>query len=214
MEEKHQDYKHKLTRKRNKKWKTLEKNWGIFLSTNIEVQGEKAEVRKNLKKEELLCHKNKNQMSEEFITDNWLEKRKRKIKKELISNSSHQKCELHIKSPENASLCQPIKSYADVAREGKSTSLGDPNTRDIDLDLMNDESSNSSSKKITPPRLSTNSAEMQKYCNSLENSTPDSLGLTSSDRELICILDKLQNMNVTGPSNNTDSTRLIGYFCS
>ena len=157
----------------------MEKNRGIFLSTDIEVQREKTEVRKNLKKKELLYDKNKKQISEEFITDNWLEKRRRKIKKELISDSSHQKCELRIKSPENASLYQPIKSYADVAREGKSTSLGNLNTRDIDLDLMNDESSNSSSKEITSPRLSTNSAEMKKSCNSLENSTPDSLGLTS-----------------------------------
>ena len=50
--------------------------------------------------------------------------------------------------------------------------------------------------------------------NSLENSTPQSLGLTSQDRELVSILDELQNVSVTGPSNNTDSTRLTGYFCS
>ena len=50
--------------------------------------------------------------------------------------------------------------------------------------------------------------------NSLENSTPQSLALTSQDRELVSILDELQNGSVTGPSNNTDSTRLTGYFCS
>ena len=50
--------------------------------------------------------------------------------------------------------------------------------------------------------------------NSLENSTPQSLGLTSQDRELVSILDELQNVSVTGPSNNTDSTGLTGYFCS
>ena len=54
MEEKHQDYKNKLSRKSDKKWKTLEKKQEIFISTNIEVQTEKAEVRNNLKKEELL----------------------------------------------------------------------------------------------------------------------------------------------------------------
>ena len=48
----------------------------------------------------------------------------------------------------------------------------------------------------------------------MESSTSDSLGLTSQDRELISILDELQNISVTGPSNNTDSTRLTGYFCS
>ena len=104
LEEKHQDYKNTLTRKRDKKWKILEKNREIFKSANIEVQREKTEVRKNLEKEELLTNKKKKQISEEFITDNWLERCKRRIKKELISESSHQKCELHIKSPENASL--------------------------------------------------------------------------------------------------------------
>ena len=50
--------------------------------------------------------------------------------------------------------------------------------------------------------------------NSLENSTPQGLGLTFQDRELVSILDELQNVSVTGPSNNTDSTGLTGYFCS
>ena len=81
------------------------------------------------------------------------------------------------------------KSYADVIREGKCTSLGNLNIRDTYLDLMNDESSNSSSIEITPPRLSANSAEMLNSSNSLENSTPESYGLTSQDRELVSILD-------------------------
>ena len=78
---------------------------------------------------------------------------------------------------------------------------------------MNDESSNSSIAEVIPPRLSTNSAEMQNSSNSLENSTSDSLGVTSQDREVISILDELQNISITGPSNNTDSARLTGYFC-
>ena len=65
---------------------------------------------------------------------------------------------------------------------------------------MNDKSNNSSNTEITPPRSSTNSAEMQNCSNSLENSTPDSVGLTSQDRELISILDELQNLSLTGPS--------------
>ena len=52
LEEKHQDYKNKHTHKRDNKWKTLEKNREIFMSTNIEVQREKAEVRNNLEREE------------------------------------------------------------------------------------------------------------------------------------------------------------------
>ena len=191
LEKKHQEYKNKLTRKGDNKWKTLEKIREIFMSTNIEVQREKAEVCNNLDEEELLTNKNKKQISEEFIADNRHERRKRKIRKEQINDSSHQKCELHIKLPENAFFHQPSKSYADIAREGKSTSLGNLNIRDIYIDLMNDESSNSSSTEITPPRLSTNSAEMQNSSNSLENSTSDSLGLTSQDRELISILDEL-----------------------
>ena len=87
-------------------------------------------MRKNLEKEELLTNKKKKQISEEFITDNQLERRKKKIKKEITSESSHQKCELHIKSLENASLHQS-QSYADVAREGKSTSFGNLNIRDL-----------------------------------------------------------------------------------
>ena len=63
---------------------------------------------------------------------------------------------------------------------------------------MNDESNNSSSTEITPLRLSTKSAEMQNSSNSLENSTPDGHDLTPQDAELICILDELQNMRVTG----------------
>ena len=165
-------------------------------------------MRKNLEKEELLTNKKKKQISEEFITDNRLERRKRRIKKELISESSHQKYELHFKSPEYASFHQS-KSYTDVAREVKFTSLGNLNIRDIYLDLMNDESNNLSSIEITPPQLSTNSTEMLNSSNSLEKSTPE-----SQDRELFSILDDLQNVSVTGPSNNTDNTRLTGYFCS
>ena len=43
------------------------------MSTNMEVQREKAEVWKNLEKEELLTDKNKKQISEEF---NWQWSRK------------------------------------------------------------------------------------------------------------------------------------------
>ena len=171
-------------------------------------------MRNNLDREELLTDKIKKQISGEYTTDNRHERHQRKIRKELINDSNHQKCELHIESPENVFLHQPRKSYADITREGKSTSLGNLNTRDIYLDLTNDESNNLSSTEITPPRLSTNSAKIQNSFNSLENSTSNSIGVTSQDRELISILDELQNISVTGPSNNTDSTRLAGYFCS
>ena len=62
--------------------------------------------------------------------------------------------------------------YVDGSRERKSTSLGNLNIRDIYLNLMNDESNNSSSTGITTPRLRTNSGEMQSSSNSLENSLP------------------------------------------
>ena len=55
---------------------------------------------------------------------------------------------------------------------------------------------------------------MQNSCNSLENGTPDSRRFTSPNRGLISILDESQNMTITGPSNDTDSTHLTGYFCS
>ena len=57
----------------------MEKNQQIFMSTNTEVQKEKAEVQKNLEKEELLTDKNKKQISEEFMTGSQSERRKRKI---------------------------------------------------------------------------------------------------------------------------------------
>ena len=57
LEEKHQNYKNKLTRKKDKKWKILETNREIFKSVNIEIQREKTEVRKNLEKEKLLTNK-------------------------------------------------------------------------------------------------------------------------------------------------------------
>ena len=79
---------------------------------------------------------------------------------------------------------------------------------------MSDGSNNSSSTEIIPSRLSTNSAEIQIFSHFLENSTPDSFCLTSQDWELISLLDELQNTSVTGPNSNTNSTRLIGYFCS
>ena len=82
------------------------------------------------------------------------------------------------------------------------------------MDLINDESNTSSCIEITSSRLSTNSAQMQNSSNSLENGTPDSRGFTSPDRGLISILDESQNMTITGPSNDTDSTHLTGYFCS
>ena len=49
------------------------------MSTNTEVQKEKAEVQKNLEKEELLTDKNKKQISEEFMTGSRRERLKRKI---------------------------------------------------------------------------------------------------------------------------------------
>ena len=107
-------------------------------------------MRINSEEKEFLTDRNKKQITKEFITDNRHEIRKRKIKKELISERSYQKYELHIKSPENASLHQPSRSYADVVPEGKSTSLGNLNIRDISLDFMNDKRNNSSSTEITP----------------------------------------------------------------
>ena len=43
--------KNKVTRKKDKKWKTLEKKRETFMSTNIEVYRKKTEVRNNLDRE-------------------------------------------------------------------------------------------------------------------------------------------------------------------
>ena len=55
--------------------------------------------------------------------------------------------------------------------------------------------------------------EIQNSSNYFEGRIVDSDFFTSQNRELISILDDLQNYNVSGPSN-TESTCLTGYFCS
>ena len=60
-------------------------------------------MRNNLDREELLTDKIKKQISGEYTTDNRHERHQRKIRKELINDSNHQKCELHIESPEMSS---------------------------------------------------------------------------------------------------------------
>ena len=125
LEKKHQEYKNKLTRKRDKKRKTLEKNREIFMSTNTEVQREKAEICNSLNKEELLTDINKKQISEEFITDNRQEKRKRKIKKELINDSSHQKSQLYLSDrtlvikKAGKGYCVFVWDHSDYIKEAK-----------------------------------------------------------------------------------------------
>ena len=95
------------------------------MSTNTEVQREKAEICNNLNKEELLTDKNKKQISEEFITDNRQESRKRKIKKELINDSSHQKSQLYVSDrtvvikKADKGYCVFVWDHSDYIKEAK-----------------------------------------------------------------------------------------------
>ena len=50
-----------------------------------------------------------------------LDKKHQDYKNKLTSKKDKKKCELHIKSPQNTSLHQPIKSYVDASRGGEST---------------------------------------------------------------------------------------------
>ena len=69
--------------------------------------------------------------------------------------------------------------------------------------------------EISPPSICTNTAEVQNSsCASFDQLTVNTESFTSQDRELIFILDDLQKVSLTVPSNNTETTRLIGHFCS
>ena len=104
-------------------------------------------------------------------------------------------------------------AYADVVRNSPSASKGKIDFRDIYFDLLKDEARNDSKIEISPPSICTNSAEIQNSSNSFDQSVADTEYFTSQDRELISILEELQNNTVTVSHNSTGTTRLTGHFC-
>ena len=86
--------------------------------------------------------------------------------------------------------------------------------RNIYFDLLKDEAKNDSKIEISPPSICTNSAETQNSSDSFDQSVADTEYFTSQDRELVSILEELQNNTVTVSHNSTETTRLTGHFCS
>ena len=80
--------------------------------------------------------------------------------------------------------------------------------------MLKDEAKNDSKIEISHPSICTNSAEILNSSNSFDQSVADTKYFTSQDRELISILEELQNNTVTVSHNSTETTRLTGHFCS
>ena len=89
------------------------------------------------------------------------------------------------------------KDYVDVVLEDRSFLSDNLNLNDFffRFHFLN----------LTPPSISTNSAEMQTSSTSFERRIRNSDFLIYQVRELISILYDLQNSNISGPSN-TEST--------
>ena len=66
-------------------------------------------------------------------------------------------------------------------------------------------------RETSPPRLCNNSAESPNPSNVLMQGC-DSMTFSTQDRELISILEDLQNIDFTGHSNSAETSRLKGYF--
>ena len=107
------------------------------------------------------------------------------------------------------------KSYDEVARNIKTTPLPKINVTfsDIVSDLLETNKSNSSMIETSPPRLCTNSAESPNSSNVLMERC-DSMTFSTQDRELVSILEDLQNIDFTAHNNSTETSRLKGCFCS
>ena len=67
--------------------------------------------------------------------------------------------------------------------------------------------------ETSPPLLCINSAESPNSSNILMEGC-DSMTFSPQDRELVFILEDLQNIDLTAHNNSTETSRLKGYFCS
>ena len=66
--------------------------------------------------------------------------------------------------------------------------------------------------ETSPPWFCTNSAEFQNSSNVLMEEC-DSMTFSIQDKELVSILEDLQNIDFTSHNNSTERSRLKGYFC-
>ena len=94
------------------------------------------------------------------------------------------------------------RSYMDV---GNSTHVNNINLF-IYLDLLKGEENNSSKTDTSPSHVCTNSAQSLNHSRSLEEL------LSTQDREILSILEELEDKNDT--SNINSQSRLTGHFCS
>ena len=152
---------------------------------------------------------NLGKISEENITDNRVRRQRTKTK-----YSEMQVIGLNNLIGEVTSRVER-KNYVEVARNDKTTPSPkvSVNFSDIVSDLLESNKSNSSMIETSPPRLCTNSAESPNSSNVLMEGC-DSMTFSTQDRELVSILEDLQNIDFTGHNNSTETSRLKGYFCS
>ena len=87
------------------------------------------------------------------------------------------------------------------------------NFSDIVSYLLETNKSNFSMTETSPPRLFTNLAEFPNSSDVLMAGC-DSMAFSTQDRELVSILEDLQNIDFIGPNSCTETSRLKGYFCS
>ena len=97
--------------------------------------------------------------------------------------------------------------YADVVN---SAHVNNINLSDIHLDLLKGEENNSSKTDTSLSYVCTNSAQGLNHSRSLEEESDNSL--SSQDKEILSILEEMENKNDI--SNINSKSSLTDYFCS
>ena len=107
------------------------------------------------------------------------------------------------------------KRHVEVAGNVKTTPSPktSENFSDIVSDLLETNESSSSMIGTSPTRLCINSPQSPNSSNVLMVGC-DCMTFSAQDRDLVSILEDLQNKDFTGHYNSTETTRLKGYFCS
>ena len=140
---------------------------------------------------------NLNRISEENVTDNRVRRQRAKTKDIEMQG-------IGLNNSIVEATCRvERKSYAEVARNVKTAPSPkvSVNFSDIVSDLLESNKSNSSMIETSPPRLCTNSAESPNSSNVLMEGC-DSMTFSTQDRELVSILEELQNIEFTAHNNS------------
>ena len=144
---------------------------------------------------------NLGKISEENITDN-------RVRRQIAKTKYSEMQGIGLNNLIGEATCRvERKSYAEVARNDKTTPS--PKVRlnfsDIVSDLLESNKSNSSMIETSPPWLCTNSAESLNSSKVLMEGC-DSMTFSTQDRELVSILEDLQNIDFTGDNNSTETS--------